>query len=655
MLYWLGHDMSPTPTPHIFRTFLNLTLRTNKYTAALLQASAIPPLLRAISARAQNAVEAVFILANLAHESVECSAAIASAGGVSVLLDIVRDASLDDPLMRRHAMYALYNLICNSINANAEVILEGIPEVVAMMDSADLETEMWSSYTLAHVAQSSSDDIARMDIVITALIRCLRKPVTEQHVLSAICALAMENDTHRTNLGAQGAIEPLVNILRHKGQIKDAELERDTNLLATRALWLLTSGSDTNQERAVAAGALPVLMAQLREKIDDTAQQTQEESRTETLSALCCLLGKQKNNNTFVHEGGLALFSQIIAHNRAHMYTEGEREDALDGLHAIASRSKAHLAIIAADLSLMLSVAILIRRGLPREQTTAKSLIILVACEELPLPVSIVPALVTAFSADMKDDRPVARAAVVLARIAKDYQKYCETIAAEGVIPHAVRLAKTGSEQEKYFAAKLLLTLFRDLASREQVCKEGGAGIECVLELLRFSSTLSSEIKVHVANFIESTSLRNKDSREMVQFAGAVSFLARTIEHGNAEEQAAALRALVPLSVASGKSMRNWDGAQTLIRFISNADASQNKSVRFAIRALWLLALEDRALVAELADRAKWETIAHKFESERVECQVLWFLLDGKGIPPLPFFIYYFLSKKDIREKQHKW
>ena len=635
-------DAKLTQTPHIFRIFLNLTLHSNKYNAAILEADAILPLLRAIIARAQGSVEGVFVLAKLSHESSACSTEITSSGGVHVLLTLLRDSTVD-LFMRRHTMYAVYNLICQNLIAKAEIIMEGLAEVIAMLDSEDSPTVMWARCTLAYIAQSNNINIPRIDLVIANLVRCLHKPPIEQQIIVAICALAWDNDSHKTMLGNEGAIVTLVGILlaisMHQTiQINEAESEADIKDSATRALSLLVSGNDTNQERAFLVGAIPLLVSQLREKLNNPKLPTQasvDEAFTDTLSALCCLLGKPQRNDTFVQQGGIQLFSQIIAHNRVNAHTVADREDALDGLHTIASRSKAHLATITGDISVMLSIAVLMRRGSPREQTTAKSFMILVTSEGLPIPPSIVPTLITIFCADMKDEKPMSRAAVVLVRIAEDYQKHCEAITAEGVIPHAVRLAHIGSEQEKYVAAKLLLNLsMRDpKRSLDDVCNNDC--VDCVLRLIRHSSTLNSDTKMYMAAFLRTLAMRASKTREMVSRADALRFLTHTVTYGNAEEQLSALRALAPLCIGNAKFMLACDDIYALVHFVSTADATMNKSVRFALRALCFLALEERVLVADLIDRDALDAISRKFEHEQQECLALSFLLDFVGIHPL--------------------
>lgn len=548
---------------------------------------------------------------------------------------------LDATLLKRHAAYALYNLVQDTGAALEVLSGDGISSLSLLLDHSDTETGMWARRTLSYIASLNSPTMKLNGDMGKGIVWCLKMKHIDVGVLAAVSALTWENEANCNILGSLGAVEPLVDILKKKEEVEDT----------TRALWCLLSDHSENQHRAVAAGAIPVLTDQMRNilvqmgpHMKQSHSNGTEDSHSETLSLICCLLGNPYNDDLFVKEGGIQLLTSLISPKHSYL----DQEDALDGLHTLGKRNQQYLNMIGSDVSVFLSMAVLIQRGTKKARTTIKCLIILMASAGIPIPASVAPAIIPPFAEDVMDERPLPQAVVVLVRLAEDSIANCEKIVAQGVIPHAVQLAQSVSSQEQYVAAKLLLVLYKVPSSRSEICEPSAA--RCVLGLLRFSGTLNSDTKTTVSLFMRDLSKQDLVKRELIVRQGGVRFLlSQLAPKVGVDEQTAALRALRSLTLLGAEDLRGNKG-EDLVNYIlrqynevkafkepreTSSPPPQainlvqvEANVRRAVRALWVYAMPSTNRVClTTSDLGMWQTIGNMFHSIRSDIGALFYLI----------------------------
>ncbi|KAH8055497.1 hypothetical protein JL721_10226 [Aureococcus anophagefferens] len=179
---------------------------------------------------------------------------IADAGGIPVLIDLLRDESVSK-LVKTHAMFVLANLARARV-ANRLLIVE------ARAAPIDLLRDGGADATLAERALDSCvmEDGAIKELFVEAHQALVKAQDAASFVATAAAAtmrtLAFRNDACAALLAEAGAIPPLVDILR--GGVTS---EWRAKCEAARSLGNLACRDD-NRVRIAAAGGIPVLLDQ---------------------------------------------------------------------------------------------------------------------------------------------------------------------------------------------------------------------------------------------------------------------------------------------------------------------------------------------------------------------------------------------------------
>ncbi|KAH8051963.1 hypothetical protein JL722_10408 [Aureococcus anophagefferens] len=179
---------------------------------------------------------------------------IADAGGIPVLIDLLRDESVSK-LVKTHAMFVLANLARARV-ANRLLIVEARAALI------DLLRDGGADATLAARALDSCvmEDGAIKELFVEAHQALVKAQDAASFVATAAAAtmrtLAFRNDACAALLAEAGAIPPLVDILR--GGVTS---ESRAKCEAARSLGNLACRDD-NRVRIAAAGGIPVLLDQ---------------------------------------------------------------------------------------------------------------------------------------------------------------------------------------------------------------------------------------------------------------------------------------------------------------------------------------------------------------------------------------------------------
>ncbi|KAL4439178.1 hypothetical protein ABPG77_004080 [Micractinium sp. CCAP 211/92] len=277
----------------------NLAANSSEAQALIASAGAIPLLVGVLRsgtpAAKQHATRAI---RNLAGRDTSNKLRTAEAGGIPLLVAMMAGCGVNDSdASRQAAASALSNIACNCEQTQKQIVAEGALPVVCDMllpsggcGMAAREAAAWLLSNLAcsaEVRAQLAKDTLQLGAAVTGLLNLLRSGGDSA---GAAAARAIKNlsagqsNSSKVHIAEAGAVPLLVALLRSP---KDA-----TRKAAASALWNLAYRNNSNRKAIVLAGAIPLLVQLLQPSSSEGCRQ--EAARA--LSNLSC--------NNDVDQGG---------------------------------------------------------------------------------------------------------------------------------------------------------------------------------------------------------------------------------------------------------------------------------------------------------------------------------------------------------------
>ena len=219
---------------HAAEVLLDLTCN-NATAAAVAAAGAIAPLVELVRSGSEGTAEwrasengwrasacAAAALGSLAAENDANKVAIAEAGAIAPLIELVRSSS---EKAKEHAARTLHNLAINATNAAAIAVAGGIEPLVELLRSAFDDTKTCVAEALTNLASSHANQVAIVKAGAISPLLELARSGSEKAKEAAAATLnrLAYNDANAVAIAEAGGSEPLVELVR--GGSEDAKEE----------------------------------------------------------------------------------------------------------------------------------------------------------------------------------------------------------------------------------------------------------------------------------------------------------------------------------------------------------------------------------------------------------------------------------------------
>jgi len=236
-------------------------------------------------------------LAQLASFSKDCRSAIGRAGGITTLVQILRDGA---PEERPKAVLALMNLVHdNPANQAALVDEGGIAALVALTNEQSASTELCGMVAKVISTLGMADAAHTTKIAsaggIAMLVNLCSTPACAFAVF-ALRSLALNSSDAKALIALEGGIPPLVRLLR--------EGSPELPGYAAGALAALADGCAENQAAIVSAGGVIPLVNLLH-------QGGQDERRRAACALTYVALHSQEHQSLIAHAGAIPVLVQL--------------------------------------------------------------------------------------------------------------------------------------------------------------------------------------------------------------------------------------------------------------------------------------------------------------------------------------------------------
>ena len=153
-------------------------------------------------------------LGNLVRNNARSRALIAEAGGIPLLVELLRDGSAK---AKKEAAWALGNLACNAANRIAIAEAGGIPPLVELLRAGSAKAKEEAAWALGNLAPNAANKILIAEAGgVPALVELLRDESADIRVEAAraLRILALNNDAKAAAIAVAFGFEALVELTR---------------------------------------------------------------------------------------------------------------------------------------------------------------------------------------------------------------------------------------------------------------------------------------------------------------------------------------------------------------------------------------------------------------------------------------------------------
>ena len=501
----------------------------------IISSGAVPPLvnLLKVNQRFEAQIRAAEALANLAQNSDEGCEAVAKAGAIPRILELLGTGKAMEACSR-----ALAKLAHSNVNNQNEICkLGGIAKLLPPLSGVNVEAQVAAASALAELASGErcrkrQDAIAKSGGIrpLLQLVQSRYSPV-QCMALHALAELTTNNRENQDAIDALEGLPPLVHL------ISAGVAPPQVQTYAARALAALVKHNEKNQDKAMDQGAISLLVSLIR-------QTTTPSVEAEVAGALYSLgEGHPKNQSAIISAGAIPVLVGLI----------GSRSD--------------HAARLSANALSSL--------GLDNHDSQAEMTKLLVNL------------LTTA-----KREATQERAAAALWRLVRQNPGGQALIAASGGAQPLVRLLREGVESAKAFALWSLSLCITD--ENRQVMIEAGV-IGPLVDLLTSDDASVTEQSARALGKLccaGSSPAERRKTLVAVQSHGAIAPLVALLDGPVISARQHAAAALSELALVPGhrKVIELCGGIPPLVKVLNDPHAD-GKTKKYAAAAVGLLSV----------------------------------------------------------------